>query len=244
MKRVEWTQERLDKVKKYCGSSFDDGSLTMLFSFVAADNDIDKDNERFSLKSLKTISSMLVGKVGHIGLSNEKQALARVVESNVRIDSNKRTKSGSVYIYVEAIAYIKRTPATEKICEKIENDEITEISLGVSCKSKQRTSECVVASDVNEVYEWSLVPPIDKNVIRFAIKGNDDNRYVAEAPKDITLEQLLEQMDRIIGAYGAMGIGTYEENFDGERTTDFIFDYDSVMKTGYDTPYKIFEEEK
>lgn len=238
MKRVEWTQERLDKVENYNGSS----NGTMLFAFIAADNEIDKDNERFSLKSLKTISSMLIGKTGQIGLPNEAKALARVIESNVRIDPNKRTKSGSVYVYVEAVAYIKKNFATEGICNKIDNGEITEISLGVSCNKKHQTSDGIVITDVADVYEWSLVPPQTNNIIRFAIKGNDDRYYVAEAPKDITLEQLLKQSDNIVGAYSAMGLGTYEEHFDDERPTDIVFDYDSIVKVSDNDSFNIIED--
>ena len=238
MKRVEWTQERLDKVANYNGSS----NGTMLFAFIAADNENDKDNERFSLKSLKTISSMLMGKTGQIGLPDEAKALARVIESNVRIDPNKRTKSGSVYVYVEAVAYIKKNFATEGICNKIDNGEITEISLGVSCNKKHQTSEGIVITDVTDVYEWSLIPPIGKNTIKFVIKGYNA-RIIAEAPKDITLEQLLSQMDKVQGIYSAMGIGSYDGCYGGnDYQTEIVFDYDSVIKTVEDVPIKIIED--
>ena len=238
MKRVEWTQERLDKVANYNGSS----NNTMLFAFIAADNEIDKDNERFSLKSLKTISSMLIGKTGQIGLPDEAKALARVIESNVRIDPNKRTKSGSVYVYVEAVAYIKKNFATEGICNKIDNGEITEISLGVSCNKKHQTSDGIVITDVADVYEWSLIPPVGKNTIKFVIKGYNA-RIIAEAPKDITLEQLLSQMDKVQGIYSAMGIGSYDGCYGGnDYQTEIVFDYDSVIKTIEDVPLKIIED--
>ena len=235
MKRIEWTQERLDKVANYNGSSND----TMLFAFIAADNEIDKDNERFSLKSLKTISSMLIGKTGQIGLPNEVKALARVIESNVRIDPNKRTKFGSVYVYVEAVAYIKKNFATEGICNKIDNGEITEISLGVSCDKKHQTSDGIVITDVTDVYEWSLIPPVSKNMIKFVIKGYNA-RIIAEAPKDITLEQLLSQMDKVQGIYSAMGIGSYDGCYGGnDYQTEIVFDYDSVIKAVEDVPLNI-----
>lgn len=242
MKRVMWTQERVDKVKEYLkGSPF--GEDAMLFSFIAADNDIDKENERFSLKSLKTIASLLVGKRGQIGLSADcKYAGARVIETNVRFDPYKKTKYGWAYIYVEAIAFIQRNMASQKICEKIDNDEITEVSLGVSCGHKHKSFDCTILTDVTDVYEWSLVPPRTNNIIRFAIKGNDDRYYVAEAPKDITLEQLLKQSDNIVGAYSAMGVGTYEEHFDGEHPADIVFDYDSVVKASDNDSFNIIED--
>lgn len=242
MKRVMWTQERVDKVKEYLkGSPF--GEDAMLFSFIAADNDIDKENERFSLKSLKTIASLLIGKRGQIGLSTDcKYAGARVIETNVKFDPYKKTKYGWAYIYVEAIAFIQRNMASQKICEKIDNDEITEVSLGVSCGHKHKSSDCTILTDVTDVYEWSLVPPRTNNIIRFAIKGNDDRYYVAEAPKDITLEQLLKQSDNIVGAYSAMGLGTYEEHFDDERPADIVFDYDSVVKASDNDSFNIIED--
>jgi hypothetical protein len=242
MKRVEWTQERVDKVKEYLkGSPF--GEDAMLFSFIAADNDVDKENERFSLKSLKTIASLLIGKRGQIGLSaNCKYAGARVIETNVKFDPNKKTKYGWAYIYVEAIAFIQRNMASQKICEKIDNDEITEVSLGVSCGHKHKSSDCTILTDVTDVYEWSLVEKKLKPTIEFNLLCNGIV-IPAEAPKDMTLEQLLNQVDKINPKEKySKGISSMDKEERDYLIPSLVFDYDSVVKGNNASGIEIIED--
>lgn len=65
--------------------------------------------------------------------------------------------------------------------------------------------------------------------IKFILDGCDIS-FVAEAPEDITLSQLLKQCDRIKPDWCACGI----RSFDGERdysNVELTFDYDDVRKT-------------
>lgn len=68
--------------------------------------------------------------------------------------------------------------------------------------------------------------------IKFLLNGCDIS-FVAEAPKDITLEQLLKQCDKIEPFWCCCGIRNlkeYEKNFD----TDLLIDYNSIIKTNED----------
>lgn len=82
--------------------------------------------------------------------------------------------------------------------------------------------------------------------IKFLLNGAD-LRFVAEAPKDMTLEQLLKQCDRIIPDYCECGIcSVYAERGLGSETdwdpeTELVFDYDSVRKTSDDVSCRIKE---
>ena len=243
MKRVEWTQARKDKVNEYLSNSPTSGNDAMLFSFVAADNDIDKENERFSLKSLKTIASLLVGKIGQIGLPTDcKYPGARVIEANVKIDPYKRTKYGWAYIYVEAIAFIQKNIATQKICEKIDNGEITQVSIGASCGKKHKSADCTVVTEVKDVYEWSLIQSIQKPTIEFNLLCNGIV-VPAEAPRDMTLEQFLKQVDKINPqekySKGLSSMDNEEQNY---LIPSLIFDYDSVVKDSKNTNIEIVED--
>lgn len=78
--------------------------------------------------------------------------------------------------------------------------------------------------------------------IKFILNGCDIELQ-AEAPKDITLEQLLQQCDRIIPSYCACGICSLKEKCERDGIdmnefveywkTDVVIDYDSVKK-GYE----------
>lgn len=76
-----------------------------------------------------------------------------------------------------------------------------------------------------------------KNV-RFKLNGCDIS-FIAEAPADITLEQLLKQCDRIVPDYCACGIRTCYEYEDWE--TEIFIDYYDVRKANEDVDCSIRE---
>ncbi len=66
--------------------------------------------------------------------------------------------------------------------------------------------------------------------IKFWLDGCDIS-FIAEAPEDITLKELLAQCDRIEPDYCACGIKTYiprDERFDND--TELVFTKDDVRK--------------
>lgn len=75
--------------------------------------------------------------------------------------------------------------------------------------------------------------------MKFLLNGCDIS-FVAEAPEDITLKQLLKQCDRIIPDWCACGIYSLEYAHLSENTeTEIIFDYESVKKANSSVPCKI-----
>ena len=72
--------------------------------------------------------------------------------------------------------------------------------------------------------------------IRFMLDGCDIS-FVAEAPEDITLKQLLKQCDRIEPDYCACGIRSItDEEIESQKRwggldTEIIIDYDDIYKT-------------
>ena len=82
--------------------------------------------------------------------------------------------------------------------------------------------------------------------IKFILNGCDIS-FVAEAPEDITLKQLLKQCDRIEPLWCACGIKSIEkdnedlkeeyQNFNPEA--DIIIDYDDIRKANEDVSCSI-----
>lgn len=73
--------------------------------------------------------------------------------------------------------------------------------------------------------------------IKFILNGCDIYFY-ATAPKDITLEQLLKQCDKIKPSYCACGIKS--SDFDDEDV-EIIINYDSIKKANEDVSCRIVE---
>lgn len=68
--------------------------------------------------------------------------------------------------------------------------------------------------------------------MKFILNGCDIS-FIAEAPEDITLKQLLKQCDKIKPDWCACGICSYEQKFGKypDLKTDIIIGYDSIRKT-------------
>ena len=78
--------------------------------------------------------------------------------------------------------------------------------------------------------------------IRFVLDGCDIS-FVAEAPADITLKQLLKQCDKIEPDWCACGICSIEKaGYDEGFITEIVIDYDSIKKTSEDVDCRIVED--
>lgn len=66
--------------------------------------------------------------------------------------------------------------------------------------------------------------------MKFILNGCDIS-FVAEAPDDITLKQLIKQCDKIKPDWCACGICSLEyEDYPEDTETEIIIDYNSVRK--------------
>ena len=74
--------------------------------------------------------------------------------------------------------------------------------------------------------------------MKFILNGCDIS-FIAEAPEDITLKQLLKQCDKIKPHWCACGICSAEENDEVE----IIIDYNSVRKVNEDVSCQIVESD-
>lgn len=72
--------------------------------------------------------------------------------------------------------------------------------------------------------------------IKFVLNGCDIS-FIAEAPKDITLEQLLKQCDRIKPHWCGCGICSADE----DDNVELFIDYDDIRKANDDVSCNIEE---
>lgn len=79
-------------------------------------------------------------------------------------------------------------------------------------------------------------------MIKFVLDGCDIE-FVAEAPEDITLKQLLEQCDKIKPMWCACGISSLEKKgYSEDIQTEIMIGYDSIKKTHEEVSCWIEEE--
>lgn len=77
------------------------------------------------------------------------------------------------------------------------------------------------------------------NKIKFVLDGCDIS-FIAQAPKDITLEQLLKQCNRIVPDWCACGINS--KNIEESDEVELDIDYDDIRKTDKGAACTIKEE--
>ena len=80
----------------------------------------------------------------------------------------------------------------------------------------------------------------EKKIIKFVLNGCDIS-FLAEAPSDITLEQLLKQCDKIKPDWCACGICSAEKCGMQNYEAEILIDYDSVKKANDDISCSIAE---
>lgn len=78
--------------------------------------------------------------------------------------------------------------------------------------------------------------------MKFVLNGCDIS-FIAEAPEDITLKQLLRQCDRIVPDWCACGICTLEvAKFSQNIEPEILIDYNDVRKANENVDCRILED--
>lgn len=78
------------------------------------------------------------------------------------------------------------------------------------------------------------------NNIKFILNGCDIS-FIAEAPEDITLKQLLKQCDKIKPDWCACGICSVDKVYDSDVDTEIKIGYDSIEKVKTDVSCRIID---
>ena len=108
------------------------------FSVVLCDNDVDRDNERFTDAALEAMATLFVGKTGisdHAWTAANQ--IARLYRCQVQADSSRKTALGTAYKCLVGDAYMLRTEDTQSMIDAIEGGIMKEVS--VSCAVKKQT---------------------------------------------------------------------------------------------------------
>lgn len=150
------------------------------FPVVLCDNDVDRDNERFSVKTLEVLAEMFIGKTGIFDHNPKgENQTARIFDTEIKVDKSKKTVTGEDYTYLLAKAYMIKTNKTNDLISEIEAGIKKEVSISCKidseicsiCKADMRVNPCshikgrtygkkvchTVLENPTDAYEWSFV---------------------------------------------------------------------------------------
>lgn len=188
-----------------------------LFTVVLCDNDLDRDNERFTVESLFALEKLFVGKTGILDHDpTAKNQKARIISCRVENVEGKTTALGDELFRLTARAYIRRTQANAELIDQIEAGIVKEVSVGCSvgktvcsvCRNDMRSPLCNhikghayngeqcygELTEPTDAYEFSFVAvPAQRaaGVIKTGIKEKDMKtiKTLLECEKDIFLSK-------------------------------------------------------
>ena len=133
-----YTPEESDyeKIRKFTRRDFEKDEL-YVFEVSLCNNDVDRDNEKFSVAALNELAKQFVGKTGikNHSMRAEDQS-ARIFETRVERIPGRKTADGEDFYTLRAKAYMVRSEATAQLITDIDAGIKKEVS--VSCSAEKR----------------------------------------------------------------------------------------------------------
>lgn len=138
-----------EKIRKFTRRDFGRDEL-YVFEVSLCNNDVDRDNEKFSVSALKELAKQFVGKTGikNHSMRAEDQS-ARIFDAYVERVPGKKTVDGEDFYALRAKAYMVRSAATDQLITDIDAGIKKEVS--VSCSAGKRICS-VCGKDKNVEY--------------------------------------------------------------------------------------------
>ena len=172
-------EELLKKLNKFTRRELNADEV-YCFSVILCDNEVDRDNERFSIDSLNTLAKLFIGKTG-IFDHNPKGSnqTARIFDTEIVTVMERQTSTDEPYTYIKAMAYMVKTATNDDLIKEIDGGIKKEVSVSCSvekqvcsiCGANTREKACshkkgklyngvkchVVLENPTDAYEWSFV---------------------------------------------------------------------------------------
>lgn len=102
-----------------------------VFTIKLCDNDVDRDGERFTTESLKSLEKLFVGKTGIFDHNpSAKNQTARIFSCAVERVPSRKTAAGDDYFRLKARAYLPRTEGNAELIAALDSGIVKEVSVG------------------------------------------------------------------------------------------------------------------
>lgn len=184
-----------------------------VFSVVLCDNDIDRDNERFTVEALFELEKLFVGKTGIFDHNpTARNQTARIFSCSVEAVEGRKTALGDDYFRLKARAYIPVCESSRDIILSLDSGILKEVSVGcavseVVCSICGKSiNECshtkgesyggkICCGELNkpyDAYEFSFVAvPAQKEA--GVVKAYSD-AFGKDVEKKTTMENILKKL--------------------------------------------------
>lgn len=191
-------KELLEKLNKFTRRELTEDEV-YIFTVTLCDNEVDRDNERFSRKSLDEMSEKFIGVTGIFDHDPKgENQTARLFHAEV-VENGEKNSAGENYACLKGYAYMVRTASNDDLIREIDGGIKKEVS--VSCSAERQVcsicgadrrekacrhvkgrrydgQKCVVTLDgISDVYEWSFVAVPAQVCAGVTKKSHEENTH-------------------------------------------------------------------
>lgn len=246
------SNSELEIINSYTRRTYNSDEL-YVFNVVLCDNEIDRDNEAFSIEALHSMSRLFVGKTGisdhNPSASNQ---TARIFRCSVEHIEGKKTEYGDDYYRLVARAYIPRNDSTKEVIELIESGIRKEVSVGCCaeeiwcsvCGADMRTSNCghnkgesyegrkcfFLLDKITDAYEWSFVAvPSQRGA------GVIKSYCYHDSDKEDYMEKIINEIKR--GSYKALNSENIKQLAEYITQLEQYAEYGKAYRVGLEKDY-------
>lgn len=212
--------EDLELISHYARKTPDAKDI-YIFTVTLCDNEVDRDNERFSVDAINAFKDMFMGVTGIFDHSmKSSDQTARIYKTQVITDNSRITSCGEPYTRLKAWCYMLRTEKNLNLIEEIDAGIKKEVSISCSVRSRScsvcgkdmRTHACphiqgetvdgkvchAILCDPADAYEWSFVAvPAQRNAgvsksVKKHKKTENDCTFIDSREPDEILKSINE----------------------------------------------------
>ncbi len=225
-----YTPEKGDyeKIMQFTRKEFSEDEL-YVFRVMLCNNDIDRDNEKFSVSALNELAKLFIGKTGikdHSMKADDQTA--RIFDTAVEKISGRKTADGEPFYALFAKAYMVRSEGTQGLINDIDAGIKKEVSVSCSvsecicsiCGENKRKTNCRhipgreydgrkcfnILRGAEDAYEFSFVavPAQREAGVEKAFSANEGSIDLQDIIKSLGTEQEL-----VLSAQKASELGDY-----------------------------------
>ncbi|MBQ5320044.1 MAG: hypothetical protein J6K17_13195 [Oscillospiraceae bacterium] len=185
-----------------------------IFPVTLCDNEIDRDNERFSREALDKLAEKFIGVTGIFDHNPKgENQTARIFMTEV-VEEDKTNSIGEKYAYLKGYAYMVRTDSNADLIREIDGGIKKEVSVSCSaekqicsvCGADRRVKPCrhvkgrkydgkrcfITLDDISDAYEWSFVA-VPAQVCAGVTKSFDEDKknVVPRSEKEAAINRAL-----------------------------------------------------
>lgn len=242
------TSDELNLINTYTRRQYNADEL-YAFNVVLCDNEIDRDNEAFSVNALNQLSTLFVGKTGIANHNpTAENQTARIFACSVESVQGRKTSYGGDYYRLVARAYMPVNEFTQKDIQLIESGIKKEVSVGCSvdevlcsvCGANIRLTHCehykgeggcyYILNSVSDAYEWSFVAvPSQREA------GVIKNYSVNDSNKEVKMENIITELKK--GNYKALNSSNAEYLAEYIKQLEITAEYGKAFRENLEKEY-------